>query len=239
MQKRNIVIGGAWPYANNSQHIGHLAGLISGDVLARYHRLKGDNVVYVSGTDCHGTPITERAKKEGKEPREIASYYDKEFREAFEKMEFSYSLYTKTDNDFHKEEVKKIFKQIYDNGYIYEKIEPQAFCEKCNHFLSDREIQITCPKCGTVTKADQCDKCGYVPSIEELNGGVCLECGTKTIEKDNKNLYFALSKFQKEIEEQTEKCKHFWRVNARNETEKYLKQGLIDRAVTRDLTWVV
>ena len=239
MQKRNIVIGGAWPYANNSQHIGHLAGLISGDVLARYHRLKGDNVVYVSGTDCHGTPITERAKKEGKEPREIASYYDKEFREAFEKMEFSYSLYTKTDNDFHKEEVKKIFKQIYDNGYIYEKIEPQAFCEKCNHFLSDREIQITCPKCGTVTKADQCDKCGYVPSIEELNGGVCLECGTKTIEKDNKNLYFALSKFQKEIEEQTEKCKHFWRVNARNETEKYLKQGLIDRAVTRDLTWGV
>lgn len=239
MEKQNIVIGGAWPYANNSLHLGHLAGLISGDVLARYHRLKGDNVMYVSGTDCHGTPITQRAKKEGKTPKEICEYYDEEFRKTFKKMNFSYDLYSKTDTEYHAEKVKEIFKKLYDNGYIYEKIEPQAYCTKCNKFLQDRDIQITCPECGNLTKADQCDVCSHVPTIEELFDGVCLECGTKAIQKDNKNLYFALSKFQEEIEKNTNRNKNKWRINAQNETEKYLKQGLVDRAVTRDLDWGV
>ena len=88
--KKNILIGGAWPYANSSLHLGHLAGLISGDILARYFRLKGNNVLYVSGSDCHGTPITERAKKEGKNPREISDYYDKEFREVFKRFNYYY-----------------------------------------------------------------------------------------------------------------------------------------------------
>ncbi len=236
MQK-NILIGGAWPYANNSLHLGHLAGLISGDVLARYHRQNGDNVVYVSGTDCHGTPITERAKKEGTTPKAICEHYHEEFVKTFNAINFTYDLYSKTDTEYHFEKVKEIFKKIYDNGYIYEKIEPQAYCEKCNKFLQDREIQITCPECGEITKGDQCDACGHTPTVEELKGGVCLTCGSKTIEKDNKNLYFALSKFQKEIQQNTDKCKNFWRINAKNETEKYLKEGLKDRAVTRDLDW--
>ena len=236
---KNILIGGAWPYANNSLHIGHLAGLISGDVLARFHRLNGDNVLYVSGTDCHGTPITERAKREGKDPSEIANHYHDEFKQTFELMNFSYDLYSKTESEFHKNKVQEIFKRLYDNGYIYEKIEPQAYCPKCHKFLQDREIQIKCPECGEITKAEQCDKCGYTPKVEDLKGGICLECGTETVQKDNKNLYFALSKFQKGIQENTEKNKRFWRTNAQNETEKYLKQGLVDRAVTRDLTWGV
>lgn len=234
---KNILIGGAWPYANNSLHLGHLAGLISGDILARYHRINGDNVLYVSGTDCHGTPITERAKKEGRTPKEIAEQYHEEFVKTFNAMSFSYDLYSKTETEYHAKKVQEIFKKLYDNGYIYEKIEPQAYCEKCNKFLQDREIQIKCPECGEITKADQCDNCGYTPSVEELKDGVCLSCGSKTIEKDNKNLYFALSKFQDIIQANTDKCKQFWRVNARNETEKYLKQGLKDRAVTRDLDW--
>lgn len=234
---KNILIGGAWPYANNSLHLGHLAGLISGDILARYHRINGDNVLYVSGTDCHGTPITERAKKEGRTPKEITEQYHEEFVKAFNAMSFSYDLYSKTETEYHAKKVQEIFKKLYDNGYIYEKIEPQAYCEKCNKFLQDREIQIKCPECGEITKADQCDNCGHTPSVEELKDGVCLSCGSKTIEKDNKNLYFALSKFQDIIQANTDKCKQFWRVNARNETEKYLKQGLKDRAVTRDLDW--
>lgn len=234
---KNILIGGAWPYANNSLHLGHLAGLISGDILARYHRINGDNVLYVSGTDCHGTPITERAKKEGRTPKEIAEQYHEEFVKTFNAMSFSYDLYSKTETEYHAKKVQEIFKKLYDNGYIYEKIEPQAYCEKCNKFLQDREIQIKCPECGEITKADQCDNCGHTPSVEELKDGVCLSCGSKTIEKDNKNLYFALSKFQDIIQANTDKCKQFWRVNARNETEKYLKQGLKDRAVTRDLDW--
>ena len=237
MNKQNIVIGGAWPYANNSLHLGHLAGLISGDILARYHRAKGDAVSYVSGTDCHGTPITERAKRENKTPKEVSEYYHSEFVETFNKMGFSYSLYTKTETEYHSEKVQAIFKRLYDNGYIYEKIEPESFCSKCNKFLADREIQFTCPKCGSLSKADQCENCRYVPGLEDLKDGVCLECGETTIQKDNKNLYLALSKFQDEIQEYVNFHKNLWRLNAKNETEKYLKQGLLDRAVTRDLDW--
>ena len=237
--ERNILIGGAWPYANSDLHLGHIAGLISGDILARYFRLQGCNVMFVSGTDCHGTPITERAKREKKSPKDIATYYDKRDRETLEKFDFSYDLYTNTDTDFHKQEVMKMFKKIYDNGYIYEKIEPQAYCNHCQKFLSDRELEITCPKCGQTTKAEQCDNCQYVPTIEDLKDGVCLECKEKVVLKDNKNLYLALSKFQKDIEEYVTKNNTLWRVNAKNETNKYLKQGLVDRAVTRDLDWGV
>lgn len=236
---KNILIGGAWPYANSSLHLGHIAGLISGDILARYFRIKGYNVLYVSGSDCHGTPITQRAKKEKKEPRDISNFYDNEFREVFNRLNFSYDLYSKTDTDYHKEKVQMLFKKLYDNGYIYEKLEPQAYCKKCQKFLSDREILLKCPECGEETKGDQCDNCLHVPTSKELIGGACIECGSKTIEKENKILYFALSKFQKDIENRTKECENNWRINAKNETEKYLKQGLLDRAISRDLTWGV
>lgn len=239
MERRNILIGGAWPYANSSLHLGHIAGLISGDVLARYFRLKGDNVLYVSGSDTHGTPITERARKENKDPQEIAEYYDAEFRRMFDGLQFSYDLYSRTFEDYHKEKVQQLFRRLYDNGYIYEKLENQAYCEKCGKFLSDREVVLTCPECGEETKGDQCDKCLHVPTGEELLKGNCIVCGSKIVERENKVLYLALSKFQKQIEEHTKKVNHEWRVNAQNETDKYLKQGLLDRAVTRDLSWGV
>ena len=149
---KKVLIGGAWPYANSSLHLGHLAGLISGDVLARYHRQIGDDVIFVSGTDCHGTPITERAKKENISPKEIAEKYHKEFTEVFNKMGFSYDLYSKTETDYHKEKVKEIFRKLYDNGYIYEKEDDDIFCEKCNKFVADRELRLTCPNCGNETK---------------------------------------------------------------------------------------
>ena len=235
----NILIGGAWPYANSSLHLGHIAGLISGDVLARYYRAKGENVLYVSGSDCHGTPITERAKKEGISPKEIATKYDEEFHRMFDGYEFSYDLYSRTFEEYHKKKVEELFKKLYDNGYIYEKLEPQAFCEHCNKFLSDREIKLTCPECGEETKGDQCDNCLHVPTAKELLTGNCIECGSKIVERENKVLYLALSKFQKQIEDHTAEVNYSWRVNAKNETDKYLKQGLLDRAVTRDLTWGV
>ena len=236
---KHILVGNAWPYANSSLHLGHIAGLISGDILARYHRLKGDEVMFVSGTDAHGTPITQRARKEGISPKKIADHYDKEFRELFKKLNFSYDLFSNTDTDYHKEKVKILFRKLYDNGYIYEKIEPQCFCEKCNKFLADREVVLTCPECGEETKGDQCDKCLHVPTSEELIGGNCIVCGSKTVQRDNKILYLRLPDFQKEIEAHTAEVEGNWRVNARNETRKYLKQGLVERAVTRDLDWGV
>ncbi len=235
---RNIIIGGAWPYANSSLHLGHLVALLPGDFLARYHRKLGDNVIYVSGTDCHGTPITIRAKKEKKSPKEICEQYHMEFKNAFNKMNFSYNLYTKTEEEYHKEEVKKIFKRIYDNGYIVEKEDLQPYCPKCNKFLADRELILQCPNCGKETKGEECD-CGYNPNDEDLKKAKCQECGTTVIEKKNKNLYLMLTKLQNKIEEYYEQNHANWRKNSQNETLKYLKQGLIDRAVTRDLDWGV
>ncbi len=233
---KKILIGGAWPYANYKLHLGHVAGLIGGDLLARYHRANGDDVIYVSGSDCHGTPITERAKLEGISPKDICDKYHDLFVKSFDGLNFTYDLYTLTETDYHKEKVKEIIKKIYDTGAIYEKMEPQAYCEKCGKFMADRELQITCPKCGELTKGDCCD-CGYAPTEEDLLNATCRECGSKTVQKDNKNLYIALSKMQGEIEEYVAKNKNTWRVNAQNETEKYLREGLKDRAITRDLTW--
>lgn len=233
---RNILIGGAWPYANSSLHLGHLAGLLPGDILARYHRLIKDNVIYVSGTDCHGTPITQRAKAEHTTPEAISSKYHEEFIEVFNKMGFSYNLYTCTESPFHKETTEKLFKKMYDNGYIYEKVEPDTYCETCKKFLADRELLVVCPDCGNTSKGDQCD-CGHVFKKEELVGAKCIECGNETTTKDNKNLYIALSKLQKSIEQYVNENEFKWRKNAQNETNKYLQEGLPDRAVTRDLSW--
>ena len=221
---RNILIGGAWPYANSSLHLGHLAALLPGDILARYH--------------SNGTPITERAKKEGVTDSSIASHYHEEFVKSFQAMNFTYNLYSKTMGDFHKENVEKLFKKMYDNGFIFEKIEPDNYCKTCNKFVADREVKLNCPDCGVETKGDNCD-CGHVFTKEELNGATCIECGNTTTTKDNKNLYIALSKLQGEIENYVKVNEYKWRKNAQNETNKYLDMGLPDRAVTRDLDWGV
>ena len=233
-----ILIGGAWPYANSSLHLGHLAALISGDVLARYHRKIGNNVIFVSGTDCHGTPITERAKKEKVNPKEIAEKYHEEFQDCFNKMNFSYDLYTKTMDEYHKEKVEAIFKKIYDNGYIYKKVDEDNYCEHCKKFVSDRELKLICPSCGLESKGDQCD-CGYIPTKEYLKGAICNTCNNPTINKPNTNLYLALSKLQPNIEEYLKANEKNWRKNAQNESNKYIKEGLRDRAVTRNLDWGV
>ncbi len=235
-KKKNILIGGAWPYANNSLHLGHIAGLISGDVMARYYRQIGYNVLYVSGTDCHGTPITVRAKKENKTPKEIAEAYHKEFKKCFEDMQFSYDLYTETEDEYHKERVKELFRKMYDNGYIYEKKDLQPYCEHCAKFVADREVVLICPSCGNETKGDMCD-CGYEPKEEDLLNAKCIECGNKVVSKENTNLYLSLGKLQKEIEKYVKNTKKNWRVSSQNETEKYLKQGLPEKAVTRNLEW--
>ena len=111
--KRNILVGGAWPYANGSLHIGHIAALLPGDVLARYHRACGDQVAFVSGSDCHGTPVAVRAKKEGRTPQEISDYYHREFVQCFEKLGFSYDCYTKTSDEGHKQFVRAFHARLY------------------------------------------------------------------------------------------------------------------------------
>lgn len=236
---KDILIGGAWPYANNSLHIGHLAALLPGDVIARYHRGCGNRVIYVSGTDCHGTPITVRAKKEGINPIDIANKYHNEFTNSFKSLDFSYDFYTATMTNEHKKQVQEFYKIILDNGYIYEKEEEQDFCPKCNEYLSDREIIGTCPHCGGNAMGEQCDDCLSPINPKELKNKKCKICGTSTVVKNNKHLYFKLSAFQDILNEYVESHKDDWRKNAYNETKKYLNLGLIDRATTRQLTWGV
>ena len=237
-RKKNVLIGGAWPYANNSLHLGHIAGLISGDVIARYYRQIGDNVLYVSGTDCHGTPITIRAKKENKTPKQIAETYHEEFKKCFEDMQFSYDLYTKTEDEYHIEKVKELFKKMYDNGYIYEKKDLQPYCEKCSKFVADREVVLQCPSCGNETKGDMCD-CGYEPKEEDLLHAKCIECGNIVTPRENMNLYLSLGKLQENIEKYVNSKKENWRISSKNESEKYLREGLPEKAVTRNLEWGV
>ena len=236
---KNIFIGGAWPYGNYFMHIGHLVALLPADVIARYHRLNGDNVIYVSGTDCHGTPITQRAKREGKKPAEIALYYHNEFVKTFRALNFQYNLYTATATEYHKRRVQELFKQIYNNGYIYEKEVMQDYCEHCGEYLADREIQGECVHCGTLTNADQCDGCLRELDASQLKNKICKSCKHSLIQKPNKHLYFKLSAFQNQLQELINKNADKWRTNAVNESNKYLEQGLQDRAVTRQLNWGV
>lgn len=234
---RNILIGGAWPYANYMLHIGHLVALLPGDIIARYYRLKHDNVVFVSGSDCHGTPITERAKKEGKKPSDIALYYHNENIKTLEKAGFSYDMYTLTESNYHKEKVKEYFKKMIDNGYIYEKEEKQDYCSKCEKFLSDREIVGICKNCGGTAKGDQCDNCFASLEPSDILDKKCSTCGSSPILKNNKHLYLALSRFQNEIQNFIDDRAPIWRKNALNESRKFLSMGLIDRATTRQLDW--
>ncbi len=237
--KKKVLIGIAWTYANSDIHLGHIVAYMSGDVLARYHRAVGNDVLMVSGTDSHGTPITERAIREHKTPQEIVNRYHEQFTEVFKRLGMSYDCYTLTATPYHAQKVQEMILRIKDNGYIYSKTEPASFCPKCNKFIYDREVEVICPKCGTVSKGDQCGNCDYVFQTEDLLKGKCRICGSPTEIRDNTNLYFKLSDFEKPLKEHFERSKDYWRKNAINETEKFLSEGLHDRAVTRDLNWGV
>lgn len=233
---KNILVGGAWPYANGSLHIGHIAGLLPGDVLARYHRAVGDNVYFVSGSDCHGTPVAIRAKKEGKTPQEISDFYHEEFKECFEKLGFSYDVYTKTSSKEHRDFVREFHRKLYESEYVYEKEVPQAYCEKCNTFLADRFVLGKCPSCKENTRGDQCDVCGAVLEPENLIEPVCAICGKAISFKKSKHLYIAISALEKQLRKLVDTHPD-WRKNAIAFTNRYISEGLRDRALTRDLDW--
>ena len=233
---RNILIGGAWPYANGSLHIGHIAGLLPGDVLARYHRAIGDHVYYVSGSDCHGTPVALRAKKENRTPQEVSDFYHEEFAACFEKLGFSYDVYTKTSAREHQEFVREFHQKLYESKYVYEKEVPQAYCESCDTFLADRFVLGQCPTCGKDTRGDQCDACGAVLEPENLVEPICAVCGRPVSFRNSKHLYIAITELQNELQALVDHHPN-WRKNAIAFTNKYLHEGLRDRALTRDLAW--
>ena len=207
-----------------------------GDVLARYHRAIGDDVYFVSGSDCHGTPVAIRAKQENRTPREISDLYHEEFTECFRALGFSYEEYTKTSAEEHKDFIKEFHGKLYESEYVYEKEVPQAYCTCCDTFLADRFVLGKCPKCGEDTRGDQCDACGTVLEPENLLEPICAVCKNKITFKPSKHLYIAISKLEKELRALVDENKG-WRKNAVSFTNRYIEEGLRDRALTRDLDW--
>lgn len=232
-----VFIGGAWPYANGSLHLGHIAALLPGDILARYYRIKGEKVLYVSGSDCNGTPISIRANQENTTTNAIASKYHEEFSKCFEKLGFSYDFYTRTNAEHHHNSVQEIFLELVDNGYIFKKEIEQAYCEFDERFLPDRFVEGNCPKCGAKARGDACDQCSSILEPLDLEGKRCKLCGNEPVIRLTEHLYFSFSSFQNKLEAYVNKAKaeNRWRANAILLSDRYLEEGVKDRAVSRDL----
>ena len=233
----NIIVGISWPFANGKLHIGHAASSLPGDVIARYHRLKGDKVILVSGTDCHGTPTEVKALQEGISPKYLVDECHVSFAKDFKDFGISFDLYNRTDDPYHKEFVQEQFVKYYNNGYLRELEEEQLYCNHCKLFLADRYIVGICPKCGAEIKGDECEKCGSLLTIDEVKETKCAICGNKASYKKNKNLYFKLSNFQSNIKDLLDSKRNDWRENAINFTERYLKEGIPDRCASRTLNY--
>lgn len=234
-----VLIGNAWPYSSGSLHLGRLAAWIPGDILARYHREKGDEVIFISGSDCHGTPILMKAKEEKKSPREVSDYYHNEFKRYFEKADMSFDIYAKTDSPYHHKIVRELVTELYKNGYIYEKILEQNYCEECGEYLSDKMIEGTCPYCGGAARGDQCEECSALLDPEDLIDKKCKVCHSEPVIKQTKHLFFKLSSFDNDIKALVERDSRYWRNDSIKITKRYIKEGLRDRAITRTLDWGV
>lgn len=232
----NVLIGGAWPYANGSLHIGHIAALLPGDVLARYFRARGGTVFFVSGSDCHGTPVAIRARLENRTPQEVSDYYHREFDDCFKRLGFSYDLYGKTSGDGHKSFVAEFHRKLYEGGYVYEKSTPQAYCKSCAQFLPDRFVTGVCPHCGRSARGDQCEACGSVLEPESLLRASCSVCGKAPEFLPSKHLFLAVTRLKDELAAYVESHRS-WRRNAYEMSKRYIREGLRDRSLTRDLDW--
>jgi len=236
----NILVAVAWPYANGPLHLGHIAGAyLPADIFARYHRLKGNRVLMVSGSDQHGTPITLKAEKERLSPAEVASRYHGEFLESWQKLGISFDLFTTTDTVNHAEVTHDIFLRLMDKGYIYKGSMPQAYCPKCKRSLPDRYVEGTCPNCNyNAARGDQCDNCGRTLNPSDLIDVRCRTCSSTPIFENSEHYFLKLSAFEEQLRKWVED-KTFWRQNVQKFTLGFLEGGLKDRAITRDIEWGV
>ncbi len=233
-----IFIGVAWPYANGSLHLGHIAGCyLPADIFARFNRLIGNDVLMVSGSDEHGTPVTITADKEGTTPQEVVNRYNTEQTENMKQFGISFDLFTRTTTTNHYTIVQDIFKTLYEKNHIYPKEVESFYCHQCNRYLPDRYVEGTCPHCqNEQARGDQCDECGTLLDPDELLSVRCKICGEIPEIKTTEHLFFALNHFESFLLNWLKEKKH-WKASVLNFTHNWLQEGLHDRAITRDMTW--
>ena len=235
-----ILVCVAWPYANYLLHVGQAAGAyLPSDIFARYQRLKGNDVLMVSGSDSHGTPITVAADKEGVEPQVIVDRYHAKILEVWERFGISFDLYTTTLTKNHYEVTQDVFLKLKENGLLYPKTEEYLFDPEAQRFLPDRYVEGTCPNCGYAdARGDQCDNCGKTLDAVELINPRSKISGATPVLKPSEHYFLKLSAMEDRLKEWVGKQAH-WRRNVLNFTLGMLNEGLKDRAITRDITWGV
>ena len=232
------LVTAALPYANGPVHVGHAIGAyIPADVYVRYRRLRGDDVLYICGTDEHGTPITVTAEQEGVTPKQVVEKYHDSQSEAFARLGVSFDNFSGTARAEHHKLSQDFFKRIDDKGLLEKKTVERPFCPSCARFLPDRYVKGECPECGSVDqRGDQCEACGKQLEPHELVKPYCSICGETPEQRETTHWFFRLSELSLKLEEWVEGNKH-WPANARNFALGWIKEGLEDRAITRDLSW--
>lgn len=232
------VIGAAWPYVNNVPHLGTMIGsLLSADVFAKYLKLRGEDYVFVSGSDEHGTVIEVEAIKKGVEPRELTDQAHEYVKRLLEEWGIELSNYTRTENSIHKEFVKETLMKIYNNGYIFEQEEVIPYCPRDSMFLPDRFIIGKCPYCGyEEARGDQCDKCGRLLHPIDLINPKCVICGSTPVHRRTKHWFFDLSKLEEDVRKWVESNENL-PDNVKNFTLSWIREGLRPRSITRDNKW--
>lgn len=237
---KNILVAVAWPYANSQIHVGNITGsYLPADIFARYHRLAGNQVLMVSGSDAHGTPVTVRADAEGSTPLEVYQKYHADFISLFQKLGLTYDLFTSTHTENHFKVSQAIFLALKENGYLYTEREQQWYAASQNRFLPDRYVEGTCYLCGYPNaRGDQCDSCGNLLEATQLINPRSKIDGSTPELRATEHFYLDLGKLQTQIIEFLRQREDYWRPNVlRQSLGQILANDLRGRPITRDLDW--
>ncbi len=236
---KRTTVTAALPYANGPVHIGHLAGVyVPADIYVRYLRGKGENVIFVCGSDEHGVPVTVRARKEGISVQDVVDRYHGIIKKSFADFGISFDIYSRTTSKIHHQFASDFFKTLYDKGCLTEHVSEQFYDEKTGHFLTDRNIRGECPRCHAADAyGDQCEKCGATLSPEELINPYNAETNNPLVLRATKHWYLPLDKDQPWLEKWILEGHREWRANVYGQCKSWLDGGLKPRAVTRDLDW--
>ena len=241
MSYKRTLVTCALPYANGPVHIGHLAGAyIPGDIYVRYLRLRGEDVVFICGSDEHGVPITIKAREQGVSPQDIVDQYHKVMKDAFTGLGINFDIYSRTSSAVHERNASEFFRKLYDQDDFVTRESEQLYDEQAQMFLTDRLIEGICPKCGNPhAYGDQCEKCGCTLSPEELLEPKSRLSGSTPVKKKTKHWYLPLDQYEPWLRDWILEQHKEWKTNVYGQCKSWLDGGLQPRAVTRDLDWGV